>query len=340
MENRWITTNAAGVGSPRWLHAFRTVGRPCDDEESQKRNTKTILRLPDLEYSKNAVLNSLSSVSSRRSYDHAIRDFIDWYCSAPRLSFGRTIVTRYRIALEQRRYAPATINLRLPAVRRPAYEASDCRLLSPDLAAGIRRVKGGAKRLGIRVGNWLSAEQGKKLIASPSGSELRAVRNRAILAMLIGCGLRRAKIVTVAVEDFELREDHWVLADLIGNGGHIRTVPVPLWVKAAVDAWTNSAGLQNGVLFRPVGKTGKVRGSGFTAKVIWSMVRKAAEDCGFGTVAPHDVRRTRARLCHQAGGELEQIQFLLGHVSVQTTERYLGCNNGSGTPSTTGSGWN
>ena len=143
--------------------------------------------------------------------------------------------------------------------------------------------------------------------------------------MLIGCGLRRAEVVTISVEDFELREDHWVLADLIGKGGHMRTVPVPGWVKSAVDAWTTSASLQSGVLFRPVGKTGKVRSTGFTAKVIWSIVRNAAAECGFGTVAPHDLRRTCARLCHQAGGELEQIQFLLGHVCVQTTERYLGC---------------
>lgn len=111
-------------------------------KRAKKRNPKTILKLPDLEHSKNAVLNSLSSVSSRRSYDHAIRDFIDWYCSEPRLSFNKIVVTRYRMALEQRRYAPATINLRLAAVRRLAYEASDCGLLSPDLAAGIRRVKG------------------------------------------------------------------------------------------------------------------------------------------------------------------------------------------------------
>ena len=259
-----------------------------------------------MEHSKNAVLNSLSSLSSRRSYDHAFRDFIDWYCSEPRLSFNRTVVTRYRIALEQRRSAPATINLRLAAVRRLAYEASDCGLLSPDLAAGIRRVKR-AKRLGVRVGNWLSAEQGKSSLLRRPAPELRAVRNRAVPAMLIGCGLRRAEVVTVAVEDFDLGENHWVLADLFDKGGHMRTVPVPGWVKSAVDAWTNSAGPQNGVLFRPVGKTGKVRGSGFTAKVIWSIVRKAAADCGFGTVAPHDLRRTCARLCHQAGGELSGI---------------------------------
>jgi integrase len=199
--------------------------------------------------------------------------------------------------LEQRRYAPSTINLRLAAVRRLAYEASDCGLLSPDLAAGIRRVKG-AKRLGVRIGNWLSADQSKTLLAAPSGSQLRDLRNRAVLAMLIGCGLRRAEIVTVKVEDFELREEHWVLADLVGKGGHMRTVPVPSWVKSAVDTWITSAGLGSGILFRAIGKTGKVQGSGFTAKVIWSIVCEAASNCGFGVIAPHDLRRTCARLCH------------------------------------------
>jgi site-specific recombinase XerD len=96
-------------------------------------------------------------------------------------------------------------------------------------------------------------------------------------------------------------------------------------VKQAVEAWTAAAELSSGSLFRAIGKTGKVHGCGFTAKVIWSIVRDASLNCGVGVIAPHDLRRTCARLCHQAGGELEQIQFLLGHVSVQTTERYLGC---------------
>lgn len=285
---------------------------------------KNILRLPDLDHSKSAVLNSLPSLNSKRSYEHAIRDFIEWYCSEPRLAFNKTVVTRYRIALEQRRYAPSTINLRLAAVRRLAYEASDCGLLSPDLAAGIRRVKG-AKRLGVRVGNWLTAEQGNKLLAVHSGKQLRELRNYAVLAMLLGCGLRRAELVAVKIDDFELREEHWVLADLVGKGRHMRTIPVPDWVKSAVDAWTDAARLQSGALFRAIGKTGRVQGQGFTAKVIRSIVREAATTCGIGVIAPHDLRRTCARLCHRAGGELEQIQFLLGHVSIQTTERYLGC---------------
>src|SRR6266851_5202204 len=114
---------------------------------------KTVLRLPDLDQAKSAVLNSLSSSDAERGYRHAINEFVQWYCSEPRLSFSKTVVLRYRIHLESRSLAPGTINLRLVAVRRLAYEAADCGLLGPDLAAGIRRVKG-VKKLGIRLGNW------------------------------------------------------------------------------------------------------------------------------------------------------------------------------------------
>ena len=290
----------------------------------RKRAAKTILKLPDLEQSKSAVLNSLTSPSSQRSYDHAIREFIDWYCSEPRLAFNKTVVTRYRISLEQRQYAPSTINLRLAAVRRLAYEASDCGLLSPDLAAGIRRVKG-ARRLGVRIGNWLTVEEGRRLVGAFGALTPKERRNRAMIAVLIGCGLRRAEAAALKLEDVQLRDGRWVIADLNGKGGHIRTVPVPDWVKRAIDEWTVPAGLTSGPLFRAINKAGRTWGNGFTPKVIWSIVRDGAASCGLAGLAPHDLRRTCARLCHQAGGELEQIQFLLGHVSIETTERYLGC---------------
>ncbi len=293
-------------------------------KSKRKRVPKTVLKLPDLEQSKSAVLNSLTSPSSQRSYDHAIREFIDWYCSEPRLAFNKTVVTRYRITLEQRRYAPSTINLRLAAVRRLAYEAADCGLLSPDLAAGIRRVKG-TRRLGVRVGNWLTAEEGRHMIAAFGTSTPKERRNCAMIAVLIGCGLRRAEAAQLKLEDIQLREGHWVIADLNGKGGHIRTVPMPGWVKDAIDRWVIPAGITSGPMFRAINKAGRTWGNGFTPKVIWSIVKEGAANCGLANLAPHDLRRTCARLCHQAGGELEQIQFLLGHVSVETTERYLGC---------------
>ena len=136
-----------------------------------KKPAKRVLALPDLEQAKAAVLNSLTSASGQRTYDHAITEFVDWYCSEPRLAFNRTVVLRYRIHLEQRHYAPATINLRLAAVRRVAYEAADAGLLSPELAASIRRVKG-VRRLGVRLGNWLTAEQGRRLLRTETRSPL------------------------------------------------------------------------------------------------------------------------------------------------------------------------
>ena len=232
-------------------------------ETKRKRTPKYVLKLPDLEQSKSAVLNSLTSQSSQRTYDHAIREFIEWYCSEPRLAFNKTVVTRYRISLEQHHYASTTINLRLAAVRRLAYEAADCGLLSADLAAGIRRVKG-AKRLGVPVGNWLTAEQGKRLLSTSDSASLRGKRDYAILAILLGCGLRRAEVTALRVEDIQQREEHWVIADLVGKGGHIRTIPVPDWVKAGIDAWKVAAGVTTGSLLRSINKAGRVWGTGFS----------------------------------------------------------------------------
>jgi integrase len=172
--------------------------------KKRKRTPKSILKLPDLEQSKSAALNSLPSVSSQRSYDHAIRQFIDWYCSEPRLAFNRIVMTRYRIFLEQAHYASSTINLRLAAVRRLAYEAADAGLLSPDLAAGIRCVKG-AKKHGTRVGNWLTAEQGRALLWIFDSAALRGKRDYAMVAVLLGCGLRRAELAAAQVADLQQR---------------------------------------------------------------------------------------------------------------------------------------
>ena len=202
---------------------------------TRKKTPKRVLALPDLEHAKSAVLGSLTSRSGQRTYDHAIREFVAWYCSEPRLAFNRTVVLRYRIHLAQRQYAPATINLRLAVVRRVAYEAADAGLLSPELAAGIRRVKG-VRRLGVRLGNWLTPEQGRRLLEHVQPATPRETRDHAMLAMLIGCGLRRGELLALTLESVQQREEHWVIADLVGKGGHVRTVPIPWWVKFAVDA--------------------------------------------------------------------------------------------------------
>jgi integrase len=291
-----------------------------------KRNIsrKTVLRLPDLDHAKSSVLNSLSSANSRRNYKFGIEQFIAWYCSEPRLALNRVVVVRFRLHLESLGLAAGTINQRLAAVRRLAFEAADSGLLSPELAAGIRRVKG-VKQLGARVGNWLNPEQARSLLNQANREGLRGIRDLAMISTLLGCGLRRAELASLRKEDIQIRQGHWAIVDLIGKGGHVRTVPVPAWVKDLVDRWLGAAGVTEGNVFRAVSRHGSAWGRGISENVVWYVVRQCALRLGLEHLAPHDLRRTCAKLCHVHGGELEQIQFLLGHASVLTTERYLGC---------------
>ena len=294
-------------------------------KKSKKHNrARIVLRLPDLDHSKSSVLNSLSSPRSRRNYRFAMDQFISWYCSEPRLALNRTVVLRFRLHLESLGLAAATINQRLAAVRRLAYEAADSGLLSPELAAGIRRVKG-VKQLGQRSGNWLNLEQCQLLLEKSDGENLRSNRDLAMIAILLGCGLRRAELASLRMEDVQIRQGHWAIVDLIGKGGHVRTVPMPNWVKGAVDKWTAAAQVTDGRIFRAVSRHGSTWGRGISENVVWYVVRSCARRLDLEHIAPHDLRRTCAKLCHSNGGELEQIQFLLGHASVLTTERYLGC---------------
>jgi integrase len=112
--------------------------------------------------------------------------------------------------------------------------------------------------------------------------------------------------------------------DLVGKHGRVRTAPMPNWVKVAIDAWTSAAGVANERVFRPVNLADRVVGEVLSEKVVWQLIKPYAEAAGVPGIAPHDLRRTCAKLCRAGGGELEQIQMLLGHASVQTTERYLG----------------
>jgi site-specific recombinase XerD len=235
----------------------------------KKRRTapKAVLRLPDLDQAKSAVLNSLTSADAQRGYRDAIDEFVEWYCSESRLALNKTVVLRYRVHLESRGLAPGTINLRLGAVRRVAYEAADCGLLSADLAAGIWRVNG-VKKVGVRLGNWLTTDQAEALLRSPDVDRLKGKRDRAMLAILLACGLRRHEAVERKLSHLQQREEHWAIVDLIGKTAHTRTVPMPDWVKEFVDEWLIDAGITCGRIFRQVNRAGRSWGEGLTEKVV------------------------------------------------------------------------
>jgi integrase/recombinase XerD len=278
-------------------------------------------KLAEWQRLKALVLDSVSSPITRRVYNMALDEFMDWFKLAPRPGFTKATVSAWRVSLEARGLGSSSIIIRMSALL--AVEASDNGLLAPELAAAIARVKS-AKSVGIRVGNWLSLRQAQALLSAPNIATVKGLRDRAILAVLLGCGLRRSEVAALTFTHVQQRDGRWCIVDLVGKHGRVRTVPMPTWVKVAIDAWTSASGLADGRVFRPVNRGDKVRGEAMSEKVVWQMLQQYAADVGVPGIAPHDCRRSCAKLCRAAGGELEQIQLLLGHASVQTTERYLG----------------
>ena len=272
---------------------------------------------------KGIVLDSVSSPITRRVYNMALDEFIVWYAREPRPGFSKATVSAWRVSLEDRKLGSSSIIVRMSAIRKLAVEATDNGLLAPEMAAGILRVKS-AKTRGVRMGNWLSLKQAQALVSAPDVTTLKGLRDRAILATLLGCGLRRSEVAALTFAHIQQRDGRWCIVDLVGKHGRVRTVPMPAWVKVAVDSWTLPTGLREGHVFRPVNRGDDVHGDRISEKSVWQMLVAYAKTAGFPGIAPHDLRRTCAKLCRASGGELEQIQMLLGHASVQTTERYLG----------------
>jgi integrase len=154
---------------------------------------------------------------------------------------------------------------------------------------------------------------------------VKGKRDYAILAVLVGCALRRRELASLTVKDIQLQENRWII-DLLGKGGRVRTVAIPVWVKKGIDAWQEPAKIEDGPLLRSVGKGGRGGkiGESLSDWAMWSVVTEAAKEIGIENFSAHDLRRTCAEVCRRAGGDLKQIKFLLGHSSIQTTERYLG----------------
>src|SRR3954467_15560681 len=189
---------------------------------------------------KRLVLDSVSSPITRRVYNLGLDEFCEWYGQEPRPGFTKATVSAWRVALEARGLGAVSINVRITAVRKLAVEASDNGLLAPELANGITRVKG-VKSKGVRLGNWLTIKQAQVLLNTPDITTKKGLRDRAILAVLLGCGLRRSEVAALTFGHNQQRDGRWCVVDLLGKHSRVRTVPMPTWVKVAVDAWTSAA---------------------------------------------------------------------------------------------------
>jgi site-specific recombinase XerD len=269
------------------------------------------------------VVDALASEHSRRAYRRALEDFFHWHRAVGRPRLDKATVQRYATTLRDAGMAASSVNQRLSAIRRLATEAEDNSLLDPQLANGIRAVKS-ARREGRRTGNWLTREEAQAWLNAPHTCTLKGRRDRALLAVLIGCGLRRAEAAALSFDHIQQRDGRWVLVDLIGKRDKIRSVPMPGWAKAAIDEWSRVSGIAEGLVFRAVNKGDRMVGEGITAQAIYNAIVGYADELKKKGVAPHDLRRTFAKLAHKGGAPIDQIQLSLGHESIQTTEAYLG----------------
>ena len=268
------------------------------------------------------VLNGLTATTSRRNYGLAL-DELSAFCLEKQRPISRTLILEFRAHMLDRELSPSTINVKLSAIRKLVDEAKRAGVIGVEEASQIDDIPN-VRQNGIRLGNWLTKEQARELLAVPDRSTLKGKRDYVILALLTACALRRNELAMLDTETIALREGRWVLADLCGKGRRVRTVAVPMWIKHAINAWMAAANIEDGRLLRRVTKSGKVKGDGLSDWAVWSVVEQAAKQIGIERFGAHDLRRTCAKLCRKAGGDLEQIKFLLGHSSIQTTERYLG----------------
>lgn len=299
-----------------------------------KSNNIAILQIVDL------VINGLTSEHSRRVYSTALFEFLTWYDEKGKPGLNKATIQAYKSRLQSRNLAPSTINLKLSAVRKLIQEISDNGLMDPLLAATITKVRG-IKSSGVRTGNWLTREQAQALINAPNIMTFKGMRDRAVLAIMVGCGLRRSEVSRLTYAHIQQREGRWAVVDLVGKGKRVRTVPMPPWTKVAIDAWVRQLEARVGRftqdqrVFRAINKGDKLTGvrkasdfsrsDGFMSdQAIADVVKTYCDQLGYDSVAAHDLRRTFAKLARKGGAEIDQIQLSLGHASIQTTERYLG----------------
>ena len=271
------------------------------------------------------VTNSFTSPNTRRAYGRALNDFMGWVDDTQPGGFTKATVRAYVADLVDG--GVGGINQRLAAIRKLAIESADNGLIDNATAQAICRVEN-IRQEGSKMGNWLSKDEAQNLINAPDTDTLKGKRDRAVLAVMIGCGLRRVEVTRLTLADnIKQREGRWVVADLVGKGEKKRLVPMPSWAKSAIDIWVDASGVSaDGPLFRPLRRGGHVQAGPMTSQAVWDIVILYAGQIGKSNIAPHDLRRTFAKLARKGGAELDQIQASLGHASVKTTQSYVGEN--------------
>jgi site-specific recombinase XerD len=278
------------------------------------------------DYLVTVVGNTTPSPHTRRAYERAARDFLDWWIDQGCPELSRALVQAYVATLRQEKRTPSTINQRLAAIRKLAREAAENGWLDEQRARGIEGVKGEPQR-GKRTGKWLTKHQAQALLDAPDVTQLKGLRDRAVLAVLVGCGLRREELTRLTFKHIQQRDGAWAIIDLVGKRDKVGSIPMAGWVKVALDEWAEAAHLSEGACFRAVNKSGVVSAAPLSPQAIYKIVVSYRGllplEGEAKKIAPHDLRRTHAKLAHKGHVPLEQIQMSLRHEKIDTTIDYI-----------------
>jgi integrase len=245
------------------------------------------------------------------------------------VGLDKAAVLAYRERLQDQGYSASTINQRLSAVRKLAATAGEMSLISLGSAAMILRVRG-QPSVGTRPRRSLSSAETETLINAPNVASIKGMRDRAVMGVLVGCGLRRRELVTLEIADIRERDGRCVLFIRNNGAARGRIVPVPVWAQAALFDWLRTANITSGRVFRSLNRHGNLSRDSLSEQAVINLVRSYTKCIGVD-VSPSDLRRTCAKLCRDAGADLTQIQALLGHSTVQATERLVGIGQSQAT---------
>jgi integrase len=275
------------------------------------------------------VTNSLSNKHTARAYTRHLVDFLDWLDEQdPRPPLNRQTVMAYRALLIAEDRSPSLIAQILSAISKLATEAADGGLLDPLTAASIQSIKG-VRSHGRRAGLWLDQADAQRLLAAPKVAytkgdigRLTCLRDTAILALMLGSAARRFEVVGLTVGNIQKRNGRFAIIDLVGKRGKLRSWGIPDWTVKALAVWLKAANIRSGLLFRSLPADGSI-GDSLTPQAIYNIVQQYGAIIGHPDLSPHDLRRTATALAYKGGADLRQLQTMLGHASIKTTERYL-----------------
>jgi len=283
-----------------------------------------------------ALVTNGKAEKTAASYRSSITEFVSWM-QVSGYGFNREGVLAYVQHLRAQDYASGSINVRLSALRQLANEIQYSPAATREgiaAAEGIIAINGIARR-GRRLGHWLTSEEATRLLQTPNRKTLKGKQEFLILALLLGCALRRDEASRLTFEQIQQRNENWLIVDLVGKGNKTRSIHIPPWTMLAINDWRNATGLKSGKILRAVSKSDQLTGSvitrggtktdgGVSSQAIYNVIKQVAAAADMPELGPHSLRRTWAKRAYRQGYPIDQIRITLGHESIRTTEVYLG----------------